>query len=519
MDTTKDFIRIRNFIDGQWTDDIAAERIPLVNPSNGQPIGEVPLSTAGASQAAIDSCHAAYDSWRHLPIGRRVKYLFDIRRVMEERREELAFSIAIDQAKHISEARGEVQRVIEIIETACSIPTLIQGETLEHIGTHITGRVVRQPLGVFCGVAPFNFPALVFGWFIPFAIGVGNTFVFKPSPQSPYFMQKICEIFSQVGLPPGVVNVINGDHVPTGPWYDDPRVRGICMVGSTPTARKIAEAAGRAGKRTMLLGGAKNYLVAMEDLQWDLFVENYLNSCYGSAGQRCLAGSIVAAVPEIYDELVERIVAASKKMKVGSALDPDVHIGPVISAAAKARIERFIDIGVNEDKASLVLDGRSPKVSDEIKNGYYVGPTIFTDTLPEMTITKTEIFGPVVAVMRVENLDHALRLIRAQDVGNGACIFTQNLYYTEKFIAEADVGMVGVNVGVPAPHPYLPFGGIKQSLVGTDKAQGKDGIGFFTQNKVATVRFAPPAAGRHMAGGTGEAAAPKTIAVKSCTAG
>ncbi len=512
-----EFIRIRNYIDGTWCDQDTAGAIPLYNPSDGTVIGEVPLSTAAASTAAIASAHAAYDPWRRLPIGRRVKFLFDLRRAMDERREELAVAIAVDQAKHISEARGEVQRVVEIIETACSIPTLIQGETLEQIGANIVGRVVRQPLGVFCGVAPFNFPALVFGWFIPFAIGVGNTFVFKPSPQSPFFMHKMCEIFGQIGLPPGVVNVVNGDHVPTTAWYDDPRVRGICMVGSSPTARRIAEAAGRAGKRTMLLGGAKNYLVAMEDLQWDLFIENYLNSCYGSAGQRCLAGSIVAAVPEIHDELVERIVAASRKMKIGSALDPDVHVGPVISAEAKARIEAAIDTGVTRDKATLVLDGRNPAVPEAIRGGYYVGPTIFTGATPEMTIVQNEIFGPVVAVMKIRDLDHALELIRGQEVGNGACIFTQSLYYTEKFIAEADVGMVGVNVGVPAPHPYLPFGGIKQSLVGTDKAQGKDGIDFFTQNKVATVRFAPPAAGRHQAS-CGKEVAPKTGAVKSCTA-
>ena len=514
---THEFIRIRNYINGNWSDQDAAGTTPLFNPSDGRTIGEVPLSTAAASTAAIASAHAAYDPWRRLPIGRRVKFLFDLRRAMEERREELAVAIAVDQAKHISEARGEVQRVVEIIETACSIPTLIQGETLEQIGANIVGRVVRQPLGVFCGVAPFNFPALVFGWFIPFAIGVGNTFVFKPSPQSPYFMQKMCEIFGQIGLPPGVVNVVHGDHVPTTAWYEDPRVRGICMVGSSPTARKIAEAAGRAGKRTMLLGGAKNYLVAMEDLQWDVFLENYLNSCYGSAGQRCLAGSIVAAVPEIHDELVERIVAASRKMKIGSALDPDVHVGPVISAEAKARIEAAIEAGVRRDKAHLILDGRNPAVPEAIKDGYYVGPTIFTGATPEMTIVQSEIFGPVVAVMKVRDLDHALELIRGQEVGNGACIFTQSLYYTEKFIAEADVGMVGVNVGVPAPHPYLPFGGIKQSLVGTDKAQGKDGIDFFTQNKVATVRFSPPACGRHQAS-CGKDVAPKTGAVKSCTA-
>jgi malonate-semialdehyde dehydrogenase (acetylating)/methylmalonate-semialdehyde dehydrogenase len=409
--TAPAFIRIKNYIDGNWVDEPGGESIPLFNPSDGTRIGEVPLSSEATSRRAIQSCRGAYETWSRLPTPRRVRYLFDIRRAMEERREELAFSIALDQAKHISEARGEVQRVIEIIEAACGIPTLIQGETLDRVGANIVGRVVRQPLGVFCGVAPFNFPALVFGWFIPFAIGVGNTFVFKPSPQSPYFMQKMCEIFSAVELPPGVINVINGDHVPTAAWYDDPCVRGICMVGSSPTARKIAEAAGRAGKRTMLLGGAKNYLVAMEDLQWDIFIKDYLTSCYGSAGQRCLAGSIVAAVPQIYDELIERIVTASQKIKVGSALDPGVHVGPVISAEAKARIEHFIDIGVRQDKARLALDGRNPQVPDDLKGGYYVGPTIFTDTTPEMTIVKTEIFGPVVSVMKVQNLDHALRLI------------------------------------------------------------------------------------------------------------
>jgi malonate-semialdehyde dehydrogenase (acetylating)/methylmalonate-semialdehyde dehydrogenase len=510
-------LTIRNYIGGRWTEAAGGRRIPLFNPSDGRQIGEVPLSTAEDSRAAVESAHAAYAGWRSQPIAKRVKCLFDIRRAMEDSREELALSIAVDQAKHISEARGEVQRVIEIIETACGLPTLIQGETLDSIGANIVGRVVKQPLGVFCGVAPFNFPALVFGWFIPFAIGVGNTFVFKPSPQSPYFMQKMGDIFTRVGLPPGVVNVVNGDHEPTAAWYDDPRVRGICMVGSSPTALKIAQAAGRAGKRMMLLGGAKNYLVAMEDLNWDVFIENYLNSCYGSAGQRCLAGSIVAAVPEIYDELIERIADASRKMKLGSALDPAVHIGPVISAEAKARIEQAIETGIRSDKARLVLDGRNPTLPEPIRGGYYVGPTIFADTTPEMSLVKTEIFGPVVCVMKIENLDHALALIRAQEVGNGACIFTQNLYYTERFIAEADVGMVGVNVGVPAPHPYLPFGGIKHSLIGSDKVQGRDGIDFFTQNKIATVRFVPPAAGRHTASGTSDAAAPQPAAVRSCT--
>ena len=513
-------ILIKDFIDGQWVEDPDVGTMPLFNPSNGEQIGEVPLTSAATSVRAIESCQAAYDKWRRLSVSQRVGFLFRIRRAMEDRHEDLAQAIALDQAKHISEARGEVQRVIEIIETACGIPTLLQGETLDMIASNINGRVIRQPLGVFCGVAPFNFPALVFGWFIPFAIGVGNAFVFKPSPMSPYFMQKMCEIFQDIELPPGVVNVVNGDHTAAAPWYDHARVRGICMVGSSPTARKIAAAAGQAGKRTMLLGGAKNYLVAMEDVQWDIFIQNYLHSCYGSAGQRCLAGSIVAAVPEVYEELLERIVEASQGMRVGGAFDPEVHIGPVISAEAKARIENYVEIGLNQDQARLLLDGRNPEVAEDCQNGYYVGPTIFADSRPEMRIVREEIFGPVVAVMKVDSLDRALQQIREQPFGNGACIFTQNMYYAEKFISDADVGMIGVNVGVPAPHPYLPFGGIKDSLVGTDKVQGKGGIDFFTQNKVATVRYAPPA-GRFV--GDGEqagATAPQTGegAVRSCVA-
>ncbi|SDP66902.1 CoA-acylating methylmalonate-semialdehyde dehydrogenase [Desulforhopalus singaporensis] len=486
------FTRIKNFINGEWIEETGVEYVPLYNPSTGEAIGEVPLSSEETSLAAVDSSYEAYKEWRALSLSKRMGYLFSMRQAMVDNQEELAVSIAIDQAKHISEARGEVRRVIEIIEAACSIPTLIQGETLDGIAKNINGRVVKQPLGVFGGVAPFNFPALVFGWFIPYAIGVGNTFIFKPSTQSPLFMQKMGDLFNEIGLPKGVINIVHGNRSIPGTWYEHPKMSGVCLVGSTPTAKKMAEACGRGGKRSMLLGGAKNYLVAMEDVNWDLFIENFIHSCYGSAGQRCLAGSIVAAVPEIYDELIERVVEASKKVTVGDAMDPDIYMGPVISAKAKASIENYIKIGI-EEGSKLVLDGRNPELPDNNKNGYFVGPTVFTDVTPCRTIAKEEIFGPVVSIMKIRDIDDALQLIREQKFGNGACIFTQNQYYTEKFISEADAGMVGVNVGVCAPHPYLPFGGIKDSHLGTDKVQGKDGIDFFTQNKIATVRVAPPA--------------------------
>ena len=519
MSNQTDFIKVKNFIDGEWVEEIGVEYAPLYNPSTGETIGEVPLSSQETSSAAVESSYAAYDAWQHLPISKRMNYIFDMRKVMQEHAEELAVAIAIDQAKHISEARGEVQRVIEIIETACGIPTLIQGETLEGIAGNITGRVIRQPLGVFGGIAPFNFPALVFGWFVPFAIGVGNTFVFKPSTQSPYFMQKMGNIFNDIGLPKGVINIVHGHRTVPQVWYDHPKVSGVCLVGSTTTAKKIAEGCGRGGKRTMLLGGAKNYLVAMEDVQVDIFIENFVHSCYGSAGQRCLAGSIVAAVPEIYDQLIEKMIEASKGVVVGDAMDPDVYMGPVISAAAKQKIEKYIEIGI-EGGSKLILDGRNPAVPDKNKNGYFVGPTIFTDVTPCRTIAQEEIFGPVVSVMKISGIDDVLELIRNQEFGNGACIFTQNLYYTERFITEANVGMVGVNVGICAPHPYLPFGGIKDSHLGTDKVQGKDGIDFFTQNKIATIRFAPPT-GQFIGGEEGEKALEKDAKakdVRSCVA-
>ena len=487
-----EFTRVKNYIDGEWVEETGVEYVPLFNPSTGEAIGEVPLSSDETSLAAVDSSYAAFEGWRKLPLGKRMGYLFDMRQALMEDQEELAISIAIDQAKHISEARGEVQRAIQLVEAACTIPSLIQGETLDNIATNINGRVTKQPLGVFGGVAPFNFPALVFGWFIPYAIGCGNTFIYKPSTQSPLFMQRVGDIFTKIGLPRGVVNIVHGNRSIPGTWYENPKMSGVCLVGSTPTAKKMAEACGRGGKRSMLLGGAKNYLVVMEDVNWDVFIENFIHSCYGSAGQRCLAGSIVAAVPEVYDELIERVLAASKKVTVGDAMDPDVYMGPVISKKAKQSIENYIQIGVDQG-SNLVLDGRNPKVADEIKNGFYVGPTVFTDVTPCRTIAKEEIFGPVVSIMKIRDINDSLDLIRSQEFGNGACIFTQSQYYTEKFIAEADAGMIGVNVGVCAPHPYLPFGGIKDSHLGTNKVQGKDGIAFFTQNKVATIRVAPPA--------------------------
>ncbi len=500
---------IKNYINGEWIDAHEGEFQTLFNPSNGETIGEIPLCDFNQSRQATYAAAQAFQTWSKLPLPKRMGFIFKMHQAMVDNHEMLAESIAVDQAKHISEARGEVQRVIEILQMACTIPALIQGETITGIANNISGRVVRAPLGVFCGVAPFNFPALVFGWFIPFAIATGNTFVYKPSSDSPIFMQKMMQLIHESGLPAGVVNIVHGNRTVVESWYDDDNVVGLCLVGSTPTAKAMAEGCGRSGKKAMLLGGAKNSLVAMEDAPMDLLIENILISGYGSAGQRCLASSNIIAVSEVYDEIVERLIEASQGVTVGDAMNPNVFMGPVINAAAKERIEGYIQTGIDEG-ANLALDGRNPSLPKKISNGFYVGPTVFTDVKSEMTIAEEEIFGPVVSVMKVGCINGALRVVNKQKMGNGACIFTQNSYYTEKFINDADVGMVGVNVGICAPHPYMPFGGVKDSLIGNNKVQGKDAIDFFTQNKTATIRVVDPE------GGQGPAS--KDTSVRSCVA-
>lgn len=505
-------IRIRNFINGEWQEEVNGKRVPLYNPSTGEEIGSVPISGPATAEVAIATAHAAYKPWRNLSIARRMTYIYKIRDCMVRDLEKLAQAIALDQAKHISEARGEVQRVIEIIESAAATPSTIQGDTLDYVSTNISARVVRQPLGVFGGVAPFNFPALVFGWFIPYAIAVGDTFIFKPSTQSPYFMQLMCEIFQEIELPGGVVNVIHGNRDIPGSWYEDPRMAGVCLVGSTPTAKAMAAGCARGAKRSMLLGGAKNVLLVMEDTNMDVFISNFLNSCYGSAGQRCLAGSIVAAVPEIYDEVLERMIEASKTVKVGDAFDPDVYMGPLISRKAADNVLGYVDIALKHGHGcELVLDRRKVDLPEKNRNGYFVGPCIIRDVTPCNPLFTTEVFGPLVATIKVADIYDAIELINSSEYGNGACIFTQNMHYADVFSRDTDVGMVGVNVGICAPHPFVPFGGIKGSLLGTDKVQGKGGIDFFTQNKVTTTRTYDP---RGVAGKP----APAAARVRSCVA-
>lgn len=488
MDYRNDYVEIRNVINGEWRRDGSLETMPIFNPSTGEEIGNVPLTSEEEVIEAVAAAEEAFKTWSKTDVGSRAKYLFALRNKMVENLEELAQIIARDQAKHIADARGEVSRVIQIVENACGLPNMLIGETF-NISESTRGQVLRKPLGVIAGLSPFNFPALVFGWFIPYAVGCGNTIVYKASEQSPVFMQRMMEIFDEIGLPKGVVNLVNGDYRVGEVMMKAKAVKGICFVGSTAVGKHIAETGALQGKRTMVLAGAKNSLLVLDDCKRDDFLAQLKNSAFGSAGQRCMAGSNVVIEAACYDEMVEKIVDMAKTIPVGNARDEDVYMGPVISQKSVNRIKNFVDEAV-EQGARLVLDGRDPDLGEELAGGYFVKPTILADVTPDMTISREEVFGPVLSLIKVDDFQAGLDFMNSSRYGNGGAIFTQNGYYTEAFLNNIDVGMAGVNIGVPAAMPYLPFGGTKDSLLGSGlKAQGHDGIEFFTKRNVATIRY------------------------------
>lgn len=480
--------KIKNYINGKWFDPECTGYIDVTNPSTGENVGKVPLSVSSEISRAVEAAQVAYRSWSSTPVSKRTSYLYKLRTLMDENSDKLVRTICIESGKTLVDALAELKRAIQNVEVACGMPILMQGEKLEGIAAEIDGEVIRQSIGVFAIIPPFNFPAMVPFWFLPYAIASGNTVVIKPSEQVPLTMQAVFGLIEQLDLPDGVVNMVNGDKSASEDLISHPLVRGISFVGSSRVARIVAEICSKKGKRYQALGSAKNYLLVMEDARIDKVVDALLTSCYGCAGQRCMAASVIAAVPEVYEELKVRFIEAASKLKVGSALDKNVDVGPVISAAAKNRIFGLVEKSV-EEGANLVLDGRQVDLPDELKKGYYIGPTLFTEVTPEMIIAQEEIFGPVAAMMKIESLDEGLELIKKSKYGNGASIFTQNGYYARKFEMQANAGMIGINIGVPAPVAYFPFGGVKESIYGDIKAQGKDVVNFYTERKIVTLRF------------------------------
>lgn len=486
---------LRNQVDGRWVQPETGSYLDVENPATGEVLARCPLSGAAEVEAAVNSAARAFPQWRDTPTSRRVQPLFRLAALLREREEELATVLTREMGKSLGDARAELKRTFENIETACGMPALQMGDKLVGCAEGIDGEVLRLPIGVFAMSGPFNFPAMVPFWFLPYAIAAGNTFVVKPSEQVPMTLQRIAELLADCGLPPGVFNLVNGDRAVAEALIDHPLVAGFSVVGSSRTCAAVAERCVRQNKRHLAMGGAKNHLVVMPDARLDEVVRNMTTSCYGCAGQRCMAASAIVAVgDDTYQSVCERFLAQSRSIPVGNPLeqpwrDDPQAIGPVISARALGFIHEMIGKGVKEG-ATLALDGREVDVPNR-GGGYYLGPTVFTDVQPGMEIHRTEIFGPVVVILKAGSLDEAIRVINEHPYGNGASIYTQNGYHARRFKLLTQCGMIGVNVGIPAPVATLPFGGMKQSLWADHKAQGRAVIDFFTEAKIVTERYWP----------------------------
>jgi malonate-semialdehyde dehydrogenase (acetylating)/methylmalonate-semialdehyde dehydrogenase len=484
---------IKNYIDGQWREAGNQGCLDVENPSTGEVLAKVPLSTGAEFDLAVTAAQNAFPAWRATPVARRCEPIFRLAELIRDQGEPLARTISEEMGKSLPDAKAEVKRSLENCRVACGMPSLIQGDNVIDVATGIDGEVIRVPLGVFGVIAPFNFPSMVPFWFLPYALAAGNTFIVKPSEQVPLTMERQFALIDQCGFPPGVVNLVNGDKRTSQAMLEHPGIAGISFVGSSAVGRIVAETCARTGKRYQAMGSAKNYLVVMPDARMDEVIRNMLTSCFGCAGQRCMAASVVACVgDEAYRAVVPRFVEAARHIAVDNPLRPELVeeelvVGPLISAAAKRRVEGLIQTGVSEG-ATLLLDGRGVQVPG-CEGGHFVGPTVLADVRPGMTVEQTEIFGPVVIVMKVESLDEALAAINNHPYGNGASIYTQSGFHARKFKLEARAGMIGINVGIPAPVAYLPFGGMKASLFADIKAQGRDVIDFFTERKTVTERY------------------------------
>jgi malonate-semialdehyde dehydrogenase (acetylating) / methylmalonate-semialdehyde dehydrogenase len=476
-----------NFIGGQWVKSRATDFFDVHNPAVGDVIGRTPLSTAADVDAAVQAASRAFPGWRETPVNARAQVLYKFKALLEQHFEEVARTVTTEHGKTLNEARGSVRRGIECVEVASGAPSLMQGFALEDISRDIDCHVVRQPLGVCAAIAPFNFPAMVPMWFLPFAIVTGNTFVLKPSEQVPLSQRMMIDLLQRCDLPPGVVNIVNGGSEVVNAICDHPAIRAVSFVGSTPVARHVYQRASHAGKRVQALGGAKNFVVVMPDANLERSIEAISESFYGCAGERCLAGSMLVPVGDVHKETRERMVAQAQALKVGDGMQPDVTMGPVISATHRDRVLGYVEKGVAEG-AKLLVDGRKTRVADR-PGGYYVGPTVFDEVSPNMAIGREEIFGPVAAICPVRSLDEAIAVMQSHPNANATSIFTSSGKAAREFAKHASASMVGVNIGVASPMAYFPFGGAKDSFFGDLKAHGRDAFDFYTDKKVTITRW------------------------------
>ena len=475
------------FVGGRWVDSAATQFGEVRNPATHALLARVPIGGRADVDRAVQAAAKAFPAWRATPPVNRVRHLFKLRELFEKRFDDIARTTTLEHGKTLDESRSSVRRAVDNIEVACGIPSLMQGRSLEDIATGIDSYTMRQPLGVFAAITPFNFPAMVPMWFLPHAIACGNTFVVKPSERVPLSQMIIFELLHECGLPDGVVNLVHGAKDAVDALLEHPGIAGVSFVGSTPIARYVYKRAAEHGKRVQALGGAKNFVLVMPDADMARAAQVSTESSFGCAGERCLANSVVLGVGRAYDEMAQRLVAEAGRIKVGDGLEPGVTMGPLITPQHRDKVLAYIEKGIAEG-ATLALDGRGfrdPKRPD----GYFLGPTVFTNVTPEMTIAREEIFGPVLCVMKADTFDQAVEIVKRHELGNATSIFTSSGKAARDYRWRVEPSMLGVNIGVAAPMSFFPFGGAKASFFGDLKAHGQDAIEFYTDKKVTIARW------------------------------
>lgn len=478
--------QVLNYIGGEWRRSAGAAA-DVYNPATGEAIATVPLSPAADVHDAVQAAAAAFPQWRRTPPVERVQYLFKLKALLEAHLDEIGRTLTTECGKTYAESVGELRRGVENVEVACGIPILLQGYHSEDIARGIDELLLRQPVGVVAAITPFNFPGMIPLWFLPYAIACGNTVVVKPSEKVPLTMQKIMRLIEQTGLPPGVVNLVNGAKETVDALLDHPAIRAVSFVGSTPVARYVYTRATANGKRAQCQGGAKNPIIIMPDADLDATARVVAESAFGCAGQRCLASSLALMVGDTARTATRALADAAAARRVGFGLDEGVEVGPVIRPESKARIEALIQEGIDEG-ATAVVDGRRARIPG-FERGFFVKPTILENVPPAGKIARTEIFGPVLSVIHVRDVDEAIALVNQQSYGNMACLFTRSGSVARKFRYEAQVGNIGINVGVAAPMAFFPFCGYKDSFFGDLHGQGRDAVEFYTEKKVVVERW------------------------------
>ncbi|MEO1094707.1 MAG: CoA-acylating methylmalonate-semialdehyde dehydrogenase [Cyanobacteria bacterium J06638_28] len=478
---------LKNYINGEWCLSSTRDRLPVNNPATAEVLAQVPLSPAAEVDQATDAAAQAFATWRRVPPTERVQFLFQLKGLLESHADEISRLITQECGKTLKESRGELQRAIENVEVAGGIPTTMQGTFLEDIARGIDEFMIRQPLGVAAAIAPFNFPAMIPFWFMPYAIACGNTYIVKPSEKVPLTMQKIFELIDQVGFPPGVVNLVNGAKETVDALLQHPTIRAISFVGSSPVARYIYTQAAAHGKRVQCQGGAKNPIIVLPDADMAMTTRIAADSAFGCAGQRCLAASLAVTVGEAQEPFTTAIATSATERVTGNGLDTDVQMGPVITAQSQARIESLIQTGVDEG-AQVLVDGRAPTIPG-LEQGNFVRPTVLQGVSPDSEIAQTEIFGPVLGLMHVDTIEAAIALVNRSPWGNMACLFTNSGAAARKFRYEAEAGNIGINIGVAAPMAFFPFSGWKDSFFGDLHGQSHHAVEFFTQTKVVVERW------------------------------